>query len=240
MAQTTTKKSVTKSDVKAGKPDVRVVTVDTAEEDIVKWDQEGFELKFDPTSFLPLKDEITEEFRHGNKRNYFVAEAHYKEREKSEEGKEAETSTFGILDPLAGSEEYRLATRKRRGWVPCWKAPWEFDAALRLGYKQIREPDEKQLDGEPYEPGQERGAVKKIGRVRDEHGEMDCELIAMEIPYEVHQAHLEAVAAKSQVAKGAIKEQFKETVRRAKMVPYDEEELVQKGVDPKDIDKGFQ
>jgi hypothetical protein len=94
-------------------------------------------------------------------------------------------SVNDVFSPLERNDP-NDGLRERKNWHQTWKRSDEFEAALDMGYKQIR----KQKKGEKAAPGAEGGEVLTK---TDEDGT----IIAMEIPQWVYEDHINAKAAQS-------------------------------------------
>lgn len=101
------------------------------------------------------------------------------------DGQVKPTDVNMVFSPLV-RDDPNDGLRGRKNWHQTWKRSDEFDAAIDMGYRQIR----KQKKGEHAKPGFESGEV--LTRTDD-----DCTIIAMEIPEWVYQDHLLALSVKS-------------------------------------------
>ncbi len=216
------KKSNTSAEKQAPKRRNIPVTTDWSEEDVVQWAQEeGVTLFFDPNSFRELSQETVNQLGFYSAQSYWQAYNVWKDRQRQEEAERpTDYEDLKIRDPLSQAYTDKLKLRERRGWHQTWKRPDEVESAKAVGYREIREQrkiGKKDKDGnvigsyfEENEPGYEKGPVKKI--MEDQGQE---ELIAMEIPEELYQQHLQAVSDRVKYKKGQAVEKAEEAADRA-------------------------
>lgn len=216
------KKSNTSAEKQAPKRRNIPVTADWSEEDVVQWNQEeGVTLFFDPNSFRELSQETIDQLGFYSAQSYWQAYNVWKDRQRQEEAERPPSyEDLKIKDPLSQAYGDKLKLRERRGWHQTWKRPDEVEAAKEVGYQPIREQrkvKEKDKDGnviasylEDRDPGHEKGQIKKI--FQDQGQE---ELIAMEVPLELYNAHLQAVSDRVKYKKGQAVEKAEEAADRA-------------------------
>lgn len=204
-----------------------VVDVDNTYEQILKLDQEGFELVFNVERFKELSDDEVNELSRVNFKNYYVAHSQKKQKESNK--RPDPDYTFKGFEPLGGNARKRMqkALRPRKGYHGCLKSPEELDEALTAGYTHIRHLSKKQEDlikeGKAKREdfiGKEDGSVVKLGQ------EDKPELIAVEIPEERWKEHIAYVGYMSKGRYDTNKQDFMERARRAGLLPFDEEESV--------------
>jgi hypothetical protein len=215
-------KSNTSAEKQAPKRRNVPVTADWSEESVVQWGQEeGVTLFFDPNSFRELSQESVDKLDFYSAQSYWQAYNAWKEKKRQEEAQRpANYEDLKIKDPLSQAYTDKLKLRERRGWHQTWKRPDEVEAAKSVGYREIREQrkiGKKDKDGnvvesyyEENEPGYEKGPVKKI--MEDQGQE---ELIAMEVPEELYEQHLQAVSDRVKYKKGQAVEKAEEAADRA-------------------------
>ncbi len=222
------KSSVTGEEKNTDKEKVVQVTLDMGEQRVVELIEDGFQIGFSGDDFLELSDRVVDLLDRKSLQRYFIAKTKVimDKREgdvKRPDYARSPVHEYDVSDPMRHSVTDSLKdVRKRGGWHICWKDPRDLDACLRVGYKQVRDPDKKQqelIDSKKKVKedfaGEEKGEVKMIGR-RD-----NPELIAMECPQDLFDQHMFAVGYASSGRHAENKEEFFEKARRAGVIPID-------------------
>jgi len=218
MAGQVKKSGVAKVDTKR----TMLISIDVTDGRVLEYNgDEGVKLSWDPFSFRALAEETVRELTEENRLAYYKAKIAAEER--AREAERLTRAELEVLSPLEMNSSYRLKIRARGGWHQCWKSPGaDFDLAMAGPYKQVR----KQKEGENQEPGEENGEVLKLF-----DGEGRVELIAVECPQHLYEAHLEAMAKKSSRMLVGAKEEFfrsteeinrRQTNRNARITAIDE------------------
>jgi len=209
------------------------VTIDNSAEDVIKLDQDGYELAFDLDRFLKLSDETVDQLGRRNYANYCIAENQIAQRELKTKRRPdvdyVKEWNSGNLNLAGGNARRRMqkALRERPGWHGCLKAPDEKDEALNAGYRFIRHLSTKQekavKDGKATREdflGEEDGEIVKLGQ------EDKPELIAMEIPESRWKEHLAWVGWQSKGRFERAPQEYAEKVRRAGLLPTNHGEVI--------------
>jgi hypothetical protein len=167
--------------------EIKEISLDNTVEDVVKWNKEGYRLRFNHERFLELPEETVRELFHENARDYFFSLGLWKKVEDQKKRGVRRDPKDPKIEILGGSASGRVQFKnKQPGMHYTAKRPDEIYEALDAGYVVCDSTD-------PVIFG-DRGA----GGVKAIHGRKgEKELIALKISEDRYQAHLRAVGEES-------------------------------------------
>jgi hypothetical protein len=167
--------------------EIREITLDNSFEDVVRWNKEGYRLRFSYEKFLELSDEVEKELFRENAQDYFFAKGLWKQVEDQKKRGVRPEPGSPKIEILGGSASGRVAFKnKQPGMHYSAKRPDEIYEALEAGYQPCDSSD-------PVRFGDSgAGGIKAIHNRKGEK-----ELIAVKISEERFQNHLKAVGEES-------------------------------------------
>jgi hypothetical protein len=196
---------------KADYPDRVDVTLDTTEEDVLKYNEEGKNLFFDGDldSFKVLSDNTIDQLSYINRQRYFSSYGEYKY---NLEHKDEENITSRIqVSPRYATATGRLEVHgKDPRFHYCWKRPDELRQAKYEGYEVA---DDDALD--TFQGKDKVSSLHKVGAYGDD------ELVLTKIPQELFDERQRAIQEKSTKRIKAVEDTAKDEMRRAGGLPYE-------------------
>jgi hypothetical protein len=168
-----------------------VVKTGDSVENILELDAKGTRLEFDEKQFFELDEKALRRLGYDNRQSYFVSKQLNKQfiegLDRSEAAKRIQVIAKPprILGKMGKSRLSRLDDAVGKGMHGTWKRPEETDDARLDGYEPVRDP--------------KTGEIMKIGEDGKE------ELVAMQIPDERFEEHLQGVSELSRRQLAAVK-----------------------------------
>lgn len=228
MAKTKKEETLAKSDEEV------LVTLETSEAKVLKYNQEGKVLRFDAEHFKVLPDEIVRDLSHDNTRNYFVMYNQHlaieKEKKEGNFGKpRIHAESLQIIDPLGGHAGAKLSfkvkdTQEGKDFEKKYHvyaaAAWEVEDRKDLGYEILSNDDPV------VTRGNSTSSESRVIRNKNED-----ELVWMKVDKRKYEQHIEASAAKSRAIVRGVPTEFAgklEEVSKGKAKPLEVDEEVEK------------
>lgn len=170
----------------------KLVNSATRDEDVLQWDMEGHVLLFSADDLKLLTQSFVAELSDENKERYLEAKA-------TAAGRQIVNDRVEIESPLSDIHAKRLQLPGRKGYHQTW-----IDGRFASDYKAMG-----------YEPVYRDPAKKSKGFLKFEETEANGtkhDMVAMEIPQHLYEAHLQALRLKDLQAVEGHKDEFRRRV----------------------------